>query len=76
MGAIHLSHNNGQADAHDLIPESVWFRDRIPQWSTQYFVTYESLPTSQAAYELLDKRARHHTHLPITTRTVPSSRVS
>jgi hypothetical protein len=58
VGAIHLSHNNGRADAHDLIPESVWFRDRIPQWSTQYFVTYESLPYSHAAYERLDKRSR------------------
>lgn len=72
VGAIHLSHNNGQADAHDLIPASVWFGDRIPQWSTRYFVTYESLPTSHADYERLDKRARksvrshppanHHTH--------------
>ncbi|MBW4473110.1 MAG: hypothetical protein KME45_22435 [Stenomitos rutilans HA7619-LM2] len=62
VGAIHLSHNNGQADAHDLIPESVWFGDRISQWSTQYFVTYESLPTAQAAYERLDKRARKPIH--------------
>lgn len=58
VGAIHLSHNNGQADAHDLIPESVWFGDRIPTWSTNYFVTYESLPEAQAAYERLDKRTR------------------
>jgi hypothetical protein len=58
VGAIHLSHNNGRADAHDLIPESAWFGDRIPHWSTHYFVTYESLPTSQASYERLDKRAK------------------
>lgn len=58
VGAIHLSHNNGQADAHDLIPESVWFGDRILQWANRYFVTYESLPNSQAAYERLDKRGR------------------
>jgi hypothetical protein len=58
VGALHLSHNNGHADAHDLIPESVWFRDRIANWSTQYFVTYESLPRSQAAFERLDKRRR------------------
>jgi hypothetical protein len=58
VGAIHLSHNNGQADAHDLIPASVWFRDRLTQWTNQYFVTYESLPTSQAAYKRLDKRGR------------------
>jgi hypothetical protein len=58
VGAIHLSHNNGQADAHDLIPDTVWFGDRIPQWSHQYFVTYESLPKSKAAYERLDKRRR------------------
>lgn len=64
VGAIHLSHNNGQADAHDLIPEIVWFRDRIAQWSSQYFVTYESLPEAQATYERLDKRGRrrNYTH--------------
>jgi hypothetical protein len=58
VGAIHLSHNKGQADTHDLIPESVWFRDRILHWATQYFVTYESLPAAQATYERLDKRGR------------------
>jgi hypothetical protein len=57
VGAIHLSHNNGQTDAHDLIPVSVWFGDRLTQWANHYFVTYESLPQSQAAYERLDKRA-------------------
>ena len=58
VGAIHLSHNNGHADAHDLIPASVWFGECISPWATQYFVTYESLPTDQAAYERLDKRTR------------------
>jgi hypothetical protein len=60
VGAIHLSHNNGYADAHDLIPESIWFSDRISQWANQYFVTYESLPTSYATYERLDKKGRNY----------------
>jgi hypothetical protein len=32
VGAIHLSHNDGQADRHDLIPADIWFADRIPAW--------------------------------------------
>ncbi len=41
---IHLSHNQGIADTHDLIPVDVWFDRYIADWRTQYFVTYESLP--------------------------------
>jgi hypothetical protein len=56
--ALHLSHNNGKADAHDLIPVDVWFYDRIADWSQNYLVTYESLPIGYAQYERLDKRRR------------------
>jgi hypothetical protein len=43
---IHLSHNQGIADTHDLIPVDIWFDRYIPDWRTQYLVTYESLPAS------------------------------
>jgi hypothetical protein len=43
---IHLSHNKGVADTHDLIPEQVWFDRYISDWRNKYFVTYESLPVS------------------------------
>jgi hypothetical protein len=56
VGAIHLSHNDGQADRHDLIPTDIWFADRLPTWSQKYLVTYESLPIAQAQFERLDKR--------------------
>jgi hypothetical protein len=58
VGAMHLSHNNGKADAHDLIPAGVWFEDRISHWQRDYLVTYESLPLEHARYERLDKRRR------------------
>jgi hypothetical protein len=56
VGAIHLSHNDGQADRHDLIPDEIWFADRLPAWREKYLVTYESLPIGQAQFERLDKR--------------------
>lgn len=56
--AIHLSHNNGRADAHDLIPPEIWFASYLSDWTKRYLVTYESLPQTQAAYERLDKRRR------------------
>jgi hypothetical protein len=56
VGAIHLSHNDGKADRHDLIPDEIWFTDRIPAWRQKYLVTYESLPIGQAQFERLDKR--------------------
>jgi hypothetical protein len=43
---IHLSHNKGVADTHDLIPEWIWFDRYITDWRDRYFVTYESLPVS------------------------------
>ena len=54
--AIHLSHNRGFADTHDLIPDDVWFREYISQWNQNYLVTYESLPVDYAVYERLDKK--------------------
>ncbi|MGG6268179.1 hypothetical protein ACQ4M3_33250 [Leptolyngbya sp. AN03gr2] len=56
--AIHLSHNNGRSDAHDLIPIEIWFASYLKDWTQRYLVTYESLPETQAAYERLDKRRR------------------
>ncbi|MDJ0746439.1 MAG: hypothetical protein QNJ32_24175 [Xenococcaceae cyanobacterium MO_167.B27] len=53
--AIHLSHNAGKADSHDLIPNHIWFEDYINEWSQDYLVTYESLPVNYAIYERLDK---------------------
>ena len=53
--AIHLSHNAGKADTHDLIPNHIWFKDYINEWSQDYLVTYESLPVNYATYERLDK---------------------
>ncbi len=55
VGAIHLSHNQGKADSHDLIPLNVWFNDYLEVWSNRYLLTYESLPVKYAAYERLDK---------------------
>jgi hypothetical protein len=46
---IHLSHNQGIADTHDLIPVDIWFNPYISDWRTQYLVTYESLPVSLAS---------------------------
>ena len=55
VGAIHLSHNQGKSDTHDLIPRHIWFDDYLQEWSEKYLVTYESLPIDYAAYERLDK---------------------
>jgi len=56
VGEIHLSHNDGHSDAHDLIPTEVWFDKFIDSWSHKYFVTFESLSIEYSAYERLDKR--------------------
>lgn len=58
VGGIHLSHNNGRCDAHDLIPCDVWFGNLIESWSNEYFVTFESLSIDYSAYERLDKKGR------------------
>jgi hypothetical protein len=52
---IHLSHNQGIADTHDLIPVDIWFGRYISDWQTQYFVTYESLPISLVS-SMTDKK--------------------
>jgi hypothetical protein len=59
VGALHLSHNDGSADTHDCIPVDIWFAPYIAEWSRKYFVTYESLPISQAIYQRLDRSSRH-----------------
>ncbi|NEO87167.1 MAG: hypothetical protein F6J87_23345, partial [Spirulina sp. SIO3F2] len=55
VGAIHLSHNRGKADSHDLIPADVWFSDRLDQWRNNYLVTYESLPRQYGQYQRRDR---------------------
>ena len=56
---IHLSHNNGKRDSHDLIPSDIWFNPLIDLWDRlNYYVTYESLPIEFAEYERLDKRRK------------------
>jgi hypothetical protein len=54
---IHLSHNRGRADSHDMIPRSIWFNQYLEQWDDEYrLVTYESVPIDYKEYERLDKR--------------------
>jgi hypothetical protein len=60
---IHLSHNQGVADTHDLIPEHIWFDRYIADWRTQYFVTCESLPvslTSGITNKAVDRESREY----------------
>lgn len=57
VGEIHLSHNQGFADTHDLIPTDIWFSNWLDIWSKKYFVTFESLPIEYAAFERLDKHS-------------------
>lgn len=55
--AVHLSHNNGRRDSHDLIPENIWFNDHIEDWESRgWILTYESLPEVFAEYERIDKQ--------------------
>ncbi len=56
VGAIHLSHNDGKFDRHDLIPEQVWFTSHLADWQQHYLVTYESLPIGQQQFERMDRR--------------------
>ena len=55
VGAIHLSHNQGKADTHDLIPDRIWFNNNLDEWNRDYYLTYESLPVEYQAYQRLDK---------------------
>ena len=35
IGEIHLSHNEGKADTHDLIPANIWFANLIEKWNLE-----------------------------------------
>jgi len=55
--AIHLSHNNGRSDSHDLIPAGIWFAESVAEWhARRLFITYESLPEAFGKYERMDKQ--------------------
>ena len=55
--AIHLSHNNGCSDSHDLIPAGIWFEESVAEWhARRLFITYESLPEAFGKYERMDKQ--------------------
>jgi len=58
--AIHVSHNDGRTDSHDLIPNGIWFEELINSWAATKLVTYESLPQTWGKYERLDKRKHKH----------------
>ena len=58
--AIHISHNDGRTDSHDLIPNGIWFERLINSWATTRLVTYESLPQVWHKYERLDKSKRKY----------------
>jgi hypothetical protein len=58
VGAIHLSHNDGTSDRHDLIPNDLWFESKLAAWSQDYLVTYESLPIAYHSFERLDKQRK------------------
>jgi hypothetical protein len=53
VGEIHLSHNNGYKDSHQLVPDDIWFYKHLPEWSDKYFVTWESLPKNFSQYKRL-----------------------
>jgi hypothetical protein len=59
VGSIHLSHNQGYADTHDLIPIDAWFNESVADWGDRYLVTYESLPITFSQYQRLDKIPNH-----------------
>jgi hypothetical protein len=54
VAGLHLSHNDGRRDSHDLIPEDVWYSDCIDEWLPGRLATFESLPTIFHEYERLD----------------------
>lgn len=69
---VHLSHNNGRMDSHDLIPDGIWFEDLVTSWAESHFVTYESLPSRWAEYERRDKR-REISHRALALREARAS---
>lgn len=60
--SIHLSHNKGIKDTHDLVPEDVWFYKYLDKWVDSYLVTWESLPEEFRVYERLDKNKLRSTY--------------
>lgn len=54
VAGLHLSHNNGRRDSHDLIPEDVWYADCLDGWMANRLTTFESLPSVFHQYERLD----------------------
>jgi hypothetical protein len=54
VAGLHLSHNDGRRDSHELIPEDVWFADHLDDWLPGRLATFESLPTPFRQYERLD----------------------
>jgi hypothetical protein len=54
VGGLHLSHNDGRRDSHELIPEDVWFANHLDGWLSGRLATFESLPTIFREYERLD----------------------
>jgi len=59
--AIHLSHNDGRSDSHDLIPAGIWFAESVARWHAEgLFITYESLPEAFGKYERMDKQRRRN----------------
>jgi hypothetical protein len=64
---LHLSHNDGRRDTHELIPEDIWYAEYVDDWLPGRLVTFESLPTNFAEYERLDlapNRWRKHLSQP------------
>jgi hypothetical protein len=53
---MHLSHNDGRRDNHELIPLGMWFDSMITSWAVDKVVTYESLPQAFGKFERLDNR--------------------
>jgi hypothetical protein len=54
VAGLHLSHNDGRRDSHELIPENVWYADQLDDWLPGRLATFESLPTLFGQYERLD----------------------
>lgn len=54
---IHLSHNEGKSDSHDMVPPNVWWREYLESWS-DYLVTWESLPIEFAQWERTDRNRK------------------
>lgn len=53
---IHISHNNGRVDQHDLIRKDDWFCSELERWGEGgRYITYEALPCEYAQYQRLDR---------------------